>query len=425
MGLAVRIPASVFLCATRTPKRPFAAPKVFSFTSLPWNDRRASTMTHSQPVKIEATGPDHISHPDHKKALLLQLEKISNDEKHIRIDGETPSNAEWALLGSHFRGVENLELESGFGEELNDKNIPLHWPLEKLEICDAHSELVRSPFVRQGLVPHLIFFFTSELRFEGPTSDELTAQYSAAIERGEKERQYLSPDSKLEMIFLPGLVREYMNKIYSNPDRELEPENQPSPDPIKLHTLEIYENDAMDALCRMHLAIPHVMDNVRTLHIQSTQGLDFHFFREDAFREVFPEFKNLKTLQYEVGDVFTDPSYLPSLYKILPPKIETLFFRGPASITKSEEWQKWVDAFASPEFLPQLKNLAFVLDLNYKTKESDPEQKMRVETPDDLLFYSRHACEALYEAARARGITVQEFPKPQRNTQLPSVDERW
>jgi hypothetical protein len=96
---------------------------------------------------VEVEGPHHAEDSNHEDDLLSQLESFPKGIQTLKIDEDTPSNTEWSLLGNHFTGIKNLEMNSGFNEELNDENMPLHWPLERLLISSAGAEVFRSPFV--------------------------------------------------------------------------------------------------------------------------------------------------------------------------------------------------------------------------------------------------------------------------------------
>ncbi|KAJ5652918.1 hypothetical protein N7507_010344 [Penicillium longicatenatum] len=380
-------------------------------------------MAHIAPAVVMVKGP-HNDEPD-RESLQQQLESISKNATHLLIDKDTPSDAEWALLGAHFHSVEDLELESGFNEELNDKNIPLHWPLKRLEIGSACGALIQSPFVRQGMVPHLKLNFTCNLRFEGPTSGELYKAHQEAIERGEIEAEYVGKGSKkVKFTYLPQLVCEHMDKVYSNPDRKLDPDNEPPAGPINLQTLEIWENDALDTFCRMYGALPHLVYNLQALRLRSTSCLDFVLNGEETFRQLLPELKTLKLLNLTVGNIFCDPLYLPTFYRALPPNLTTLYFRGPASLTKSEHWADWLLAFDSTDFFPHLRHLAFVLDLHYPAEQKRWGQK-ETEAPLDLLQYARRQCQPLYDSALKRGIHLEAMPKEPESSALRPVDPRW
>lgn len=104
------------------------------------------------------------------------------------------------------------------------------------------------------------------------------------------------------------MVCEHMSKVYSNSERKLEPENEPPAGPINLQSLEIFENDALDTLCRMYGPLPHLVYNLHTFWLRSTTGLDFGLTGEESFRQILPDLKNLKVFNLTVGDVFNDPS---------------------------------------------------------------------------------------------------------------------
>lgn len=95
-------------------------------------------------------------------------------------------------MSEHFNGVQNLEMNTDFNEELNDGKIPVHWPVERLLISSACAEGFCSPFVLEGRVKHLILLLTSGLRFEGPTTANLCRANKEAIARGETEAEYLT-----------------------------------------------------------------------------------------------------------------------------------------------------------------------------------------------------------------------------------------
>lgn len=171
-------------------KQPICLTSLLRFsTSLPrfGSNRPASTMAHIPSAVVVVKGP-HTDAPDLESHLQQKLQSISKNVTHLLIDKDTPSNVEWAILGAHFNNVEDLELESGFNEELNDRNIPLHWPLKRLALSSAGGELVQSPFIRQGTIHHLKLNFTCNLRFEGPTSDELRKAHTKKPLTGGRRR---------------------------------------------------------------------------------------------------------------------------------------------------------------------------------------------------------------------------------------------
>ncbi|KAJ5087163.1 hypothetical protein N7456_010779 [Penicillium angulare] len=383
-------------------------------------------MAHIPPAVIKVQGPHNTSNPDHESNLQTQLQSISRSVTHLMIDDDTPSDAEWALLGSHFHNVKELELESGFNEELNDKCIPRHWPLKKLQLNSACGELVQSPFVRQGLIQHLSLYFTCNLRFEGPTTEEFLsiARETKAQEENDSEKKQ-GNEKGIEIIYLPEIVANHMHDVYSNPERKPDPENEPPEDTIHLKTLEIMENDAMDTFCRFFAALPHLARNLHTLRIRSTTGLDFIMIAEGTFRQILPVLRNLKVLNYTVGDVFHDPLLLPTMYRLFPPNLTTLYFRAPASLITSDQWPNWLRAFESREFLPHLENVAFVLDLHYEERREGSIGRRVRPAPIGLLHQARKECENLYGILRERGINVMSMPPEPDFLHLKPVDVRW
>lgn len=393
--------------------------------------RPVPSMPHS-PVIVKLRGPDNESELDHESRLREQLQSIPNDAKHLRIDDDTPSDKEWSLLKNHFSGVENLELDSGFSESLNDRPIPELWPLKRLELRSACSELVQSPFIREGRVPHLSLLLTCGLRFTGPITDELFSEYKKDVERGEVQAEYIIQDEgtpeqrKIEVIHVPEMVGRHMHKHYADENSvTLGDESQSGQ--TRLRTLEIFENDAIDTFCRFTHALPQMVDNLHTLRLRSTAGLDFVYMGEEPFRHILQALKNLKTLNLTVGDVFENPEYLPTLYQHLPPNLTTLFFRGPTSLCQSSHWSNWVRAFESKEFLPHLKHLACVLDIDHLTEKNGWGRRNVVPAPAGDLYQARVACESIYGIARRRGIAIENMPpEPETENRLfKPVDDRW
>ncbi|RDW84102.1 uncharacterized protein DSM5745_04428 [Aspergillus mulundensis] len=385
----------------------------------------------ASPPKVTVQGrfSDTLSE-EHRDPLLAQLKNIPRDMAKLTIEEAHPSDAEWDILGDHFTSVRDLEVDSGFEEDLNDRKLPLHWPIDRLLISSVCGQVTKSPHILQGRIKHLILYYTSEMRFEGPTSDELSAAHYDAIKRGEAEPKYLGKTSKIQIVNITELGKAWMAKKYNAPglteNPPLEPENQPvEGHESRLRTLEIIENDALDTYLRMSAALPHVVEPVLSLTLHSTElPWDFGWLSERLFPEALAEHTKLESLNLAVGNVFSDPSTLSGLYAGLPPNLQSLHFRGPMSLCHSERWEEWVSAFSTSAFLPSLERLAFVLDLHYVP---DKYQCPRPETPpDEDLREARAACERLYAGARSRGVTIEPFltTRAGGNTARP-VDERW
>ncbi|RAH64158.1 uncharacterized protein BO66DRAFT_396429 [Aspergillus aculeatinus CBS 121060] len=370
---------------------------------------------------VQVQGPHEESKPDHRQKLSLQLPLIPRDTDTLIIQNDTPSDTEWALLGLHFPLVRNLEIHTGYNEDLNDRHIPPHWPLSRLLISSASGTITQTPFIRQGRVSHLILDYTSGLRFEGPDNQELQDRHKEAIARGEAESEYITvhkgtpEERKIEIVFLPQLAMAWLDAKYGGPNfNELDPDNAPpTQHEVNLQTLEIVENDAMCTFARMTLALPHVVRNTSALHLSSTNGCcEFQQTNEKMFVQFLPQMENLRTLQLSVGEVFRDEAHLHALYRLFPRTLTTLRLRGPAMLTQSDRWKEWEEAFASRTFLPELKRLSIQMDLCYKDRESGSAGwplKERTEIPEEIRRAADATCEQLGALARRRGVNVEEM----------------
>ncbi|RDL42540.1 Uncharacterized protein BP5553_02519 [Venustampulla echinocandica] len=386
---------------------------------------------------IRVEGPHEEEGHDHKQKLLGQLTNIPKNAQVLQIENDTPSDVEWSVIGSHFSSVKDLRMDTGFNEELNDERIPSHWPIERLLVSSACAEVFRSPFVLEGKVKHLILLLTSGLRFEGPTSEELYGANDEAITRGDVKEEYMTvregtpEERKITLVYLPKLVGAWMEQKYAGQEVQDNESHLIStlpdqiPDQIHLEAIEILENDAIDTFTRMTLALPHLVTNLKTLNIRSSHGLDFHFTVEEMFREVLPQLAGLKTLILTAGDVFRDDQFLALLYTEFPPNLSTLRFRGPISLAKSEHWERWVESFGNPQFLPNLKKLSFVLDLAYE--QENPGKKKEATAQEEQLREAKAACLQLYANAEKRGITIESFvDKWAEDSKIfKQVDDRW
>ncbi|KAJ5715564.1 uncharacterized protein N7483_012745 [Penicillium malachiteum] len=307
--------------------------------------------------------------------------------------------------------LQKLEVSSGLYEDVNDKNIPLHWPLKKLGLGCSCGDLIQNPF--KGLFSRLELYLTGHLRFEGPKNEEHIRLYDEANPKGTIQIQEDIP-------------------FRIDPNRKLDPENEPPAGPINLKKLGIYESDAIATFCRMFGALPHIIHNLPTLKLQSTRVAELGCISEDRFCQFFTLMENLQVLNFTVGEAFEDDEVLLTLYKILPTNLTTLYFRGPVWLATSEYWTDWLNAFRSLSFLPKLQRLAFVLDLHY----GEPDPKFPVTenhewyseecpAPTGLLRQVRQECETLYEIARDRGIILEDMPAEPLCDIARCVDPRW
>ncbi|OBT54381.1 hypothetical protein VE04_04298 [Pseudogymnoascus sp. 24MN13] len=364
-------------------------------------------------VTLEVQGPHKEDDDGHKEALLSQLQNARKDIQSLKIDDDTPSDTEWRLISDHFSDVRNLEMEADFNEELNDGPIPTNWPLERLLVSSSCGERFRSPVVLEGRVKHLILLLTSGLRFEGPTSNELSSANKEAIERGEAEANYITvregtpEEHKVEIVSLPSLAFDWLKDKYTNPDRSSDPET-PVPELVYTEILEILENDALDTFTR-HDPCPTLTP-------------------KEMFHVILPQLTELKTFVFTVGDIFDEADFLPLFYKQFPPNISTLRFRGPVSLAKSEHWNKWLEVFANPEYLPNLTRLSFVLDLAYDDKEEGGGKGGRKRNPtEEELRESKKACRELFDGMESREIAIEAFHDEwaEESVSFDKVDERW
>lgn len=399
---------------------------------------------HEASYTVEVQGPHVEEQCQADKALLSQLLQIPKNIQNLKIEEDTPSDSEWSILGNHFSNIQDLEMDSGFNEDWNDEKLPIHWPIQRLLVASAGAEVVRSRFITEGKVKHLTLLLTNGLRFVGPSSKELVQLHRQAIERGEKEAQFLtvhkgtSEERKIELTVIPEIVAEWMNNYYGHlksvdegaksrrekiPDSDkIEQNLLPKDVSTNLEKLEILENDAIDTFDRMAIALPHVVFAISTLNLRSTHGNDFAYTHEDMFPQFLPQLQTLRTLVLSVGNDFERASFVPELYLILPPNLSVLRFRGPVSLVRSEQWRNWIQSFASSDYLPNLKTLSFVLDLNYEGDNKRP-----VDAPDEALREARSACEELYTVVRRRGVSIEPFYDKwsDRYQILKRVDERW
>ncbi|KAF9068153.1 hypothetical protein BDP27DRAFT_1392835 [Rhodocollybia butyracea] len=336
---------------------------------------------------------------------------------HLDLDKDIPSDTNWNLLSSHFTSVTHLLMESGYNEKIGDEGIPLHWPLQKLTISSACGDVCTSPWIIEGRVRHLVFNYTAGLRFEGPKTDELVRTHKTAIANGEKEG---AKSGGLTIVYVPDLVNDWMREKYADLKEDESNDKQVEAGIInnQLRTLEIIHNDAQDTLFRYILAKPSLIDPVETLNVVAGSPHDLDMAPGNFLGEVLTQLTALKTL-------------LPSLVRLLPPNLEVLRFRSSVSLAgKPESFDEWVKAFGDPQFLPNLKSLSFVLDLEDGETQSTAEVSTSLPEPkvsDAVLAQAKGACERLWRAVEFRGVVVEPFGASWSKdfTGILPVDERW
>lgn len=241
------------------------------------------------------------------------------------------------------------------------------------------------------------------MRFEGPTLREILQANREVIPRDEDPAKFI------------------LGRTSEGASPHLE---APIPETINLETLEVLENDALDTFSRMAIALPHIVDNLKTLILRSTNPYDLLVTAEQMFRKILLQFTSLKTFVFTVGDFFEEADFLSLLYLHFPPNISTLRFRGPVSLAKSEHWMKWVEAFANPEYLPNLKKLSFVLDL---ADDYGGGVRMWRRANERELRDAKVACKQLFDRLESRKIVVEAFCDEWavQTVYFHNVDERW
>ncbi|KAJ7651735.1 hypothetical protein DFH06DRAFT_552352 [Mycena polygramma] len=346
-------------------------------------------------------GPKEVVELDLYKPLEAQLKTAPRDADTLRLMKDTPSDAAWDLLSGHFVSVKNLFMDSGWDERLNDEKIPLHWPLEKLTISSSCGEVCRSPWVVEGRVPHLVFYYTCGLRFEGPTTDELVQAHKEAGKVAPRK-----PGDPISIIWVPDLVEEWMKNKYADQDQQNEETAAAAADEdgqkSQLKTLEIVNNDARDTLFRYILAHPNLMDPIETLSLDASSMHDLRLADERILEVAFPQLVQLRTLVLVLGDHYHDRTQLPDFFQCLPPNLRVLRFRSSVSLAANEDVvERWVKAFADPAFLPGLERLSFVLDL-----VDGEEEKMAWE--ESSRRPGKAVTEAEWEESRKVAVTEEE-----------------
>ncbi|KAL9619757.1 MAG: hypothetical protein Q9160_005688 [Pyrenula sp. 1 TL-2023] len=417
-----------------------------------------------------------------EKELLSQLKAIPKDVEDLVIDEDVPFDSEWAALGDHFTSIRNIEVNAGYNEYLRDEKLPLHWPLERICFTSSCGEAFRSPWILEGRIKHLMLFLTSGLRFEGPTTLELLQANQEAIAQGKREKQTFeahkgTPDQQeIEIMSVPDLVHEWISDKYAGKSQPEDSgtESHPKLPPMQLQKLEIIENDAIDTFIRFILAnLSRDMENFTTLVLRSTTGLDFYQTAPQTFKQILPQLTQLRTLVLTVGKktfpeeksdkeqnrgsgVLSDhgrevgkagtaeeiantesssekreSDLLTNLYTYFPPNLQSLRFRGPASLVASRAWPRWVAAFSSSTFLPGLESLSFLLDLDVCENGSMVEKKIKTAKQEQIemgaLRKAKRGCEKVCEGARARGVEVQAFRDHWVGESWPDfkIDHRW
>ncbi|KKY27086.1 hypothetical protein UCDDS831_g00945 [Diplodia seriata] len=236
---------------------------------------------HSTIHRIILLTMESFTKLDMTAALQPQLNNAPRHVEKLYLAKDIPSNDHWVLLSNHFTSVKDLHLDSGWNERLNDRDIPLHWPLEKITISSACGEACHD------------------------------------------------------------LVDEWKRNKHANGTDNTSDNTKPD---SQLQTLEIAHND--------------------TLSLVTSGDNDMNVCSERILETVLPRLTHLTTLVLVLGDNYADRDQLPTLFRSLPANLETFRFQSSVSLARDDVMDEWVEAFANPAFLPRLKRLSVVLDLD-------------------------------------------------------------
>ncbi len=358
----------------------------------------------------------------------------------LHITGAVPDNDQWEALGQYFTNLRFLRVDSGWNEDWIDDKFPLNWPLELLLISDAGGELVTTPVITQGRVKQLVFLFTCELRFEGPTTKDLMKdaeqlhfiphkekapdaesdhQGEATPEAGE------SKPSGAKIFFVPHEVNKWVYHEYMDGDFVLNPDLNADEPASAMTSLQILGNDALQMLTFMSLGKFHVVASLEDLTLDSRGGNDLIHFPPSLFLAILSSLARLKHLKLTLGSdeyaaLLDGAEGKPFLQAALPAHLETLHFRGPVSMLPHLD--AFAAAFASDDFLPSLRRISFVLDQPDEGSDSPKEPSL------EQLRAAHAGCTRVLATAAARGVVVDDFCEPwveEHSGLFSPVDNRW
>ncbi|KAF2141556.1 uncharacterized protein K452DRAFT_287519 [Aplosporella prunicola CBS 121167] len=329
-----------------------------------------------------------IAYVDLKQPVQPQLVNEHRDAEYLKLDNVN-EDADWGLVNDHFKSVKELYMDGGWDEELHDDKVPPHWPLEKITLsgaCDLKA--CRSRWITKGLVKHLVLYYPCHLLVENLKLAELDKD------------EHILPEK-------------YHGKMIKWTAAEEDPRfdwEQHMPYKPKLEILEISENDARDTIFIWASSSPHLLRRLRTLSLIAWNGCDLWYTPGEGLELVLPHLTNLETLVIGLDDIYKDAKQLAQIFDALPPNIHTLRFRGSRSLARddADHYQKWINKFDDPAFLPKLKTLSFILDLEdrHAHEGRDIEQ---IEGPPVTTAEAKRATERFCQAAERRGVKVEPF----------------
>lgn len=206
-------------------------------------------------------------------------------------------------------------------------------------------------------------------------------------------------------------VNKWMRGKYSNKGVTVSSDST-NDRPSNLKKLEILGNDALETLTRIALARFHLLRGLDGLTVYSVSRHDLSEFTADPLSRFLPELINLThlrlTLSGSAMSRLTEAASRKPFHEWLPPNLERLQFRGPASMA----WQleEFMAAIGNPEYLPKLKYISFVLDLpEYLPEIMEEEGHEAPQVTDQQLKTAIWSCCWVWARANTRGVTPMVF----------------
>jgi hypothetical protein len=416
-----------------------SANTALTFESPAWLAIASGCDSHRQ-VQSPVVDLTRIVNEDGNRGALQDvLAAVDPKTETLHITGAVPNNDQWEALGRHFTNVRFLKVGAGWDEDWIDDKFPLNWPLELLLVSDAGGERVTTPAIMEGRIKNLVLFYACELRFEGPVTEELM--------KGAEQLHFIphkkaTPDAQFEQqgattqessgtepagakVFSdPHEVNKWVYNKYAGRSIVLDPHRKVGP-PSAMTSLQILGNDAFQMLTFMAVAKFHLIASIKQLALDSRGGEDLVHFPPGLFLAVLPGLAELEHLKITFGSaayatLLEGAEGQPFLHAALPANIETLHFRGPVSMVPHLD--AFAAAFASNDFLPNLRRISFVLDQPDKSSDSPDEPSL------DQLREAHARCREVLDAAAARGVLVDEFREPwveEHSGLFKLVDNRW
>jgi hypothetical protein len=361
-------------------------------------------------TRIHGPGSRGMERENPTDDLPSIMATIDSTTEILHITGDVPSNDQWEALGKHFDNVRFLKVAAGWDESWIDDKFPLNWPLELLVVADACGERITTPAIMQGRIKHLVLLLTAGLRFDGPVTKDLM-----------KDAEQHPQANGIKVQSVPAEWDKWFHRMGGISLSPQVPQGSP---PSAMKHLSIIGNDALEVLAGIGMAKFYLLASLDSLTLYSASENDMLHLPANSCLAVLPRLTNLTTLKLTLGSPMYaclvgeggNQHFLPTFF---PPNIQTLHFRGPVSMVPRLD--QFAAAFAYERFLPQLKRISLVLDLQDESSESP--------SPSPEVLTAAHAaCRKVLDAAAKRGVVVDEFRDPWAEAHprlFWQVDDRW